>query len=324
MISIIFKNKYKIENLNEGISLSEAIDGIAYNATINLIETSELRSLGLSKGNSIEIYDTDFETKKMIRIFNGVIWEISKSGKIIKHLTLICKERTIYLEESEDEYLFPEGQTATQRAKKYCDEWGIPIGDLSNTLILLPKTVYRNNTIYDMMLKDLKETAKKGGNLFKFRMKDKLDIVELGSNKTIWKLETIAENIRQKSSLEGIITQVKVLGKQEENQKTPVVGIYKKNTEIYGTIQKILQDEKIKNTTEAKNRAETLFNAGEESIGVSGIDINTIRAGDKVSLNGVILYVIDITHTLGTPGKMDLNLSTIEHIRRRFYSGDNI
>jgi len=324
MAVILIKNKYKVQTLNEGISLSEAIDGISYTAIVKLVETQELKNVAIKKGDSIEIWDNDFETKKLILTFRGIVWEINKSSTIAKHLSLECKERIIYLEESEDEYLFPAGKTANQRAMQYCKDWSIPIGNLIDTAITLPKTVYRSSSILDMMLKDLKETAQKGGKLLKFRMIDKLELIELGSNKTIWKLESIAEDIDTISSLNGAVTQVKVLGKQEDDKKTPVIGTFKSNTEKYGTIQKIVQDEKIKSAADGKKRAETLFSTGEESVRVSGIDINTIRAGDKVSLNGVILYVVDITHMLGNPGKMDLNLTSLEEIRRRFYSGDTI
>lgn len=217
MANIILRNKYKINNLIEGIQLSEAIDGIAYTANINLVETEELKKLGIAKGHNVEVYDIDFETKKNKQIFKGVIWDIDKSRKS-KRITMTCKERTVYLEESEDEYLFGEG-TATQRILKYCRDWGIPAASLVNTKIKLAKAVYRSESILGMMLKDLKETAQKGGSLYKLRMLDKLNIIQLGSNKTVWRLETIAEDINEKSSLEGMITQVKILGKQEENKK---------------------------------------------------------------------------------------------------------
>lgn len=323
MAEIILKGRYKIENLNEGISLSEAIDGISYNATVELVETQELKNIGLFKGDSIVINDTNFETQKKSQVFKGIVWEIDKNQSVANHLSLDCKEKSIYFE-SEDEYLFPAGQTAKQRAVQYCKDWSIPQGNLAETYIHLSRALYRNNTINDMMKKDLKETAQKGGNLYKYRMIDKLDIVEIGSNSTIWKLETISEGIKTVSSLNGMVTQVKVLGKQEDNKKSPVVGMFKKNTDKYGTMQKIIQDEKVNNATEGKKRAETLFNTGEESVKVNGIDINSIRAGDKVSLNNVILYVIDVTHNLGSPGKMDLNLTSLSEIRRRFYSGDDI
>jgi hypothetical protein len=321
MATIIVKDNYKVSNLNEGITLSEAIDGISYNATVKLVETEELRSIQLVKGNGIEIWDDDHETKKSTRVFKGVVWETARNRKS-KRLTLSCKERTVYIEESEDEYLLTEGQTATQRATQFCNDWRIPIGNFVNTNIALSKAVRRSDTIFSMMMKDLKETSQKGGSLYKYRMLDKLDLIEIGSNATVWKLETAAEEIEDKGSLQGVVTQVKVLGKQEDDKKTPVIGTYQKDVVGYGTIQKILQDENIKSVDDAKKRAESLFSTGEDSIRVSGVDINTIRAGDKVSLNGVFLYATDVTHNLGSTGKMDLNLGGLDYIRRKFYSGN--
>lgn len=310
MASIILKDKYKIDNINEGITLTESLDGTAYVANLELITTDDfLKHKGIGKSNSISIYDISYETKKLTKLFYGLVWETSRN-RSNKKMNVTCKERTIYLEQSEDEYLFPSGMTATQRIKKYCRDWNIAIGNLKDTKINLSKAFYRGNTIYDMIQKDIKETAKKGGKLYKLRMVDKLDIIELGSNENVWKLETIAEEINTTNSLNGAITQVKVLGKQTDKKKTPIIGIYKKKADVYGTLQKLIQDEKVKNGAEAKKRADALLNTGEETVRVSGVDINTIRAGDKVSIDGQILYVIDVTHKLGSTGRMDLNLGT--------------
>jgi hypothetical protein len=64
-----------------------------------------------------------------------------------------------------------------------------------------------------------------------------------------------------------------------------------------------------------------MFNTGEETISVKAVkDINTIRAGDKVSLKGQELFVIDVNHDIKNIAKMDLSLGTIPYIRRKFYS----
>lgn len=321
-MDIYLNNKYKIQGITEGISFSESIDNIAYTASVKLVETDEIEKIGIKKGDKIKIKDISFETKKEITIFNGVIWEVNTSKKT-KNIDLSCKERTIYIEESEDEYLFSEG-TATNRIKKYCSDWNIPTGNIQDTKIKLSKAVYRKQSILGMMIKDLKETAQKGGDLYKVRMLDELELIKLGSNSTVWKLETITDDINIKSSLDGMVTQVKVLGKNENDEgKSPIIGIYKKDTSKYGTIQKIVQDESIENSSQALSFANNLFNTGEESISVScSVDINTIRSGDKISLNGNVYYVIDITHNKNSSTKMTMNLGTLDYIRRRFYNGD--
>lgn len=320
-MELVLKNKYKIQNLSENISLKESIDGIAYTMDINLVESKQLKDIGINKGDSIKLYDYEFDSdSNLIKIFDGVIWDINKSRKT-KKINLMCKERTIYIEQSEDEYIFSEGQTALQHTKKLCSDWGIPLGVLENTKVGLAKAVYRKETIFGIMRKDLKETAQKGGSLYKYRMRDKLDLFEIGSNNAVWKLESITDDIQEKNSLQGAVTKVKVLGKQNKDEsKSPVIGTYSKDTDKYGTIQKIIQDEKIKNYNDAKNKAETMFNNGEDSIKINCVkDINTIRAGDKISLNGVYYYVTDIEHQLGSTRKMNMTTMSWEGVKKKFY-----
>lgn len=324
-MELVLKNKYKIQNLNEGISLKESIDGIAYTMDVNLVETQELKDIGIAKGDSIHLYDYEFSThvigqQSYTKVFDGIIWDINKSRKT-KKITITGKERTFRIEESEDEYIFPEGETALQHAVKLCNDWGIPLGLMKDPGIGLAKAVHRKETIFGIMLKDLKETAQKGGSLYKYRMEDKLNLFELRTNHTIWKMESIADDIQEKSSLQGAITQVKVLGKNEKDEdKAPVIGTYSKDTDKYGTIQKILQDDKVTNNDEAKKKADTMFSSGEDNIKINCVkDINTIRAGDKISLDGVYYYVTDITHNLGSVGKMDMTVMSWEGVKKKFY-----
>ncbi len=323
MINIIAKDIYKIGNLNEGVSLQESIDSIAYVATVKLLETDELKNIGLVKGNVIEVWDTAFNSSNDVRAFKGIVWEREKTRKD-RTLELTCKEKTVYLENSEDEYQHPEGQTATQRITRYANDWNIPIGTFADTGVGLAKNIYRGgDKILDMIFKDLKETAQKGGKLYKVRMSDKLDLVEIGTNSTVWKLGSIIEDVDEHSSLEGAVTQVKVLGSQSSDSLSPVIGTYEKETKGYGTLRKIVQDDKVTNADEAKKKADSLFSTGEDYFTLNcDADINTIRAGDKVNFDDTDLYVASVTHTLGSVGKMDLTVGTMDYIRRKFYAGD--
>lgn len=334
-MELVLKNKYKIQLFSEEATLKESIDSIAYTLNLSLIETDELKNIALAKGDSIKLYDYMFNSNEYKKIFDGTIRDISGSKKN-KKLSIICRERTMTIEESEDEYLWKDGQTATQRAKIICNDWGIPIGHFSETSIGLAKDL-RKESLFGMMKKDLKETTQKGGSLYKYRMSESLDLIELGSNSIVYKLDSIVNDIQQKSSLNGAVTQVKVLGKEETKKNTketkksdnneekelilsPILGVFKKDTDKYGTIQKLAQDEKIDDYSKAKNKADTLFSSGEDSISLPCIkDINTIRAGDKVSLYNVFYYVTDITHELGTGGKMDLTLMSWKGVKTKFY-----
>ncbi|HCQ6203830.1 TPA: XkdQ, partial [Clostridioides difficile] len=258
-MKIILNGKYDIANFNEGITLSEAIDGVAYKMDVSLIEPKQLQDIGIKKGDKIVLIDIAYESKKEETIFDGVVWEARRSEKS-KKLTLSCRERTVYMEESEEQYLFKEN-TATQRIEYYCKQWNIPYYNLANTGKKLAKVIHKTN-ILDMIKKDLKETASKGGDLFRVRMDNKLKLFKLGTNANVYKLDSILEDANFTSSFNDAVTSVKVLGKsKDENTKAPIIGTYKKDADKFGTLQKIKQDEKIKNAKEAKKAAEAMFNS---------------------------------------------------------------
>ncbi|HBG5552943.1 TPA: XkdQ, partial [Clostridioides difficile] len=208
-MKIILNGKYDIANFNEGITLSEAIDGVAYKMDVSLIEPKQLQDIGIKKGDKIVLIDIAYESKKEETIFDGVVWEARRSEKS-KKLTLSCRERTVYMEESEEQYLFKEN-TATQRIEYYCKQWNIPYYNLANTGKKLAKVIHKTN-ILDMIKKDLKETASKGGDLFRVRMDNKLKLFKLGTNANVYKLDSILEDANFTSSFNDAVTSVKVLG----------------------------------------------------------------------------------------------------------------
>lgn len=315
MYSVILKDNISLDNLKLKISLSESIDSIAYTANIQIVVPVELKVM---EGDQIEIIKNEDPGKGTV--FKGVIWTKNTDQKTNKTGSLACKERTIYIEESEDEYLFKEGTTATQRAQQLCGDWGVPIGNFANTGVALAKAPPRIGSIYGMMLDDLKETAQKGGKLYRYRMQNKLDLIEVGSNKTVHNISKILDNINQTGSLQGAVSKVKVLGKKEDDKKSPVLGTFTKDTDKLGTLQRVVQDEKINDVSTAKAKADAMFSKGEKNIQVSGIEVPDIRAGDKVKLNGFYTYVTSVTHELGEPGRMILLLESLEQIRGKYYA----
>lgn len=328
-MDLILKNKYKIQILSESVTLKDVIDGIAYTLNISLVETEELKSTGIAKGDSIQLYDSEFGTGNYAQIFSGIIWDLDKSKKS-KKISITGKERTVVIEESDDERLWNDGQTADQRAKIIASDWEIPIGSFANTGIALAKDK-RKESLYSMIKKDLKETAQKGGKLYRLRMDTSLNLIELGTNTPVYKLDNIIDDLNEKDSLDGAVTQVKVLGKEDSKKSggsdekelvlSPVIGVFKKDTENYGTIQKIIDDEKVDDYAKAQAKADCLFSTGETSKTIScRKDINTLRSGDNVSVYGEIVCITEITHNLGSAGKMNLTVMKIDDVRRKFYS----
>ena len=323
---LVLRNKYKIEGLQLSGTLKESIDTIAYSMDATILKNYDLaNNIGLSKGDAIEFWDyptSDSSNKK--RFFCGVIWTNNENDKT-RRLELNCKERTRYIEESEDELLLYEGQTATQRITQICNDWGIPIGNFEDTGVGLAKD-RKKSGLYTMMWGFLKETAQKGGELYNFRFDDALNIIKLGSNSTIYKLDDIIDEPSRKDTLDGAITQVKVLGenksKDDNPELSPVIGVYKGDyTDEYGTIQKIVQDSKITDYSQGSEKANSMINYGSDEWTFKCVkDILDIRAGDKVSLSGNLYYVTEITHKLGDEGMVIKAMENQELIRSKFYA----
>lgn len=319
---VVLANKYYLRELIESITLEDALDEIAYRATIRMVVTSDFP--GIAPGQEMRVSGIPLGGSNMVYLlYPGMVWEAESINRGQKHIDVTVYDKTIYLAKSEDEYLFPAGITATQRLKRYASDWGIPLSNNADTKIQLSKAVYRPQSIYSMIRADLQETASKGGDMFRPRMTPNgLELIKLGSNSTVWTLETEnIEELTQKRTLEGAITQVKVLGHADEDKKSPVLAIVKGEVGKYGTLQKVLQDEKIKNPTQAKTAGEKLLSGIQETFTVVTTDINTIRAGDKVQLNSMDLLVTSVRHELGSPGHMTLELASEDYVRRRYYAG---
>ena len=321
---VVLDNQHYLRELLESITLTDSLSSIAYKAQIKMPATADFP--GITNGQQCRVSGIPFGGASMAYLLHpGVVWDIDSITKGKKHLTAIVYDSTIYLEKSEDEYLFPDGQTASQRIKQYAADWEISI-DLSNfpdTKVLLAKTGIGSSHrgyIYDMIMSDLKESVSKGGTMYRPRITaNGLELYEIGSNSTVWVLESV-ESIEQNRTLEGTVTRVKVLGKETEGQRTPVLALVNGETAKYGTLQKILQDEKITSTAEAKRKGQAMLTGVQETFTVTGPDINTIRAGDKVVLNSLSLIVTDISHELGTPGHMTAQLANAEYVRRKYYA----
>lgn len=321
---VILNGTHRLEDLVTSISLRDSLDEIAYTANIKLIVTESLPALG--PGQSLIIKGVSTDSQQVETLLSGVVWDCNSNNRGIKELDITVYELTKYLACSEDEYLFPAGQTASQRLRKYAADWDIELGELVDTKVPLAQGVYRSQSIYSMILEDLKGTLTNGGEMYRPRINDsKLELFSIGSNSQVHLLDLDNNllDVSQKRTLAGTVTQVKVLGKSRDDKKTPVLAIEQGETEKYGTIQKIIQDSSVATTAAAKEKAQQMLSGIEENITVNCIDINTIRAGDAVRFKEFPeweLLVASVQHDLGIPGQMFLELASSDSVKRRFYN----
>jgi hypothetical protein len=321
---VVLADRYYLRELIESITLEESLDDIAYHADVKLLVTDDFPTI--TPGQDIRVSGVPFGENIMKYLLRpGVVWECCSTSRGQKHLNVTVYDKTIYLSRSEDEYLFPAGQTATQRLKKYASDWDITlVPGMADTKSSLAKAVYRFQSIYSMIKADLTETVQKNGEMYRARMTPNgIELYSIGSNATVWALETEQnlEEINQCRTLEGAVTRVKVLGNAPEDKRSPVLALVEGDTKKLGTLQKVLTDSKITNAGQAKTAGQRLLAGIQETVTVRGLDINTIRAGDKVNLNGWDLLVMSVKHELGSPGHMTLELAGAELVRRRYFNG---
>ncbi|NOU65234.1 phage portal protein [Paenibacillus sp. LMG 31461] len=322
--------QYALRDLIYEMTLEEALDEISYRAQATLVVTPDFP--GMKPGQAVRVIGMPYGGGEQVDLLHpAVVWQCENSYERMDRLTVTMYDRTIYLAKSEDEYVFPGGMTANERIRRYAEDWNIPLGNLPDTGIKLAKAMYRSDTMYAMIMKDLKETAKKGGPMYRPRMTiNGLELVEIGSNATVWSLEPSENvmNIMQKRTLEGAVTKVKVLGTKSagDDAAAQVLVVEEGDIAELGTLQKIVQDSSFQSVTEAKEAAHALLMGVQETISVTSLDINTIRAGDKVDLagSGMELIAMSVRHELGDPGKMVLELGSSELVRRRYYMNESV
>lgn len=318
---VVLQNKYYLGGLIESISLTDSLDMISYQGTFNMKIPADFP--GIEPGQEIRVSGTPFGgSSKAYLLHPGVVWECSSSVDQSKHMRVSFYDRTIYLARSEDECLFSAGGTATQRLKKYAADWNIKLAlSIPDTNKRLKKAVYRAQTIYNMIMSDLKETVKAGGDMYIPRMTPSgLGLFKIGSNETVWVLGGI-ESSTQNRTLEETVTKVKVLGTADGKEDAPskVLAIATGETAKYGVLQRIVQDDDVKSAEAAKKLAQSKLTGIGETYTVQCIDLNTIRAGDRVSWGGQQLIVTGVTHELGNPGHMTLDLTTLADVKRRYF-----
>jgi hypothetical protein len=305
--------------LVEQIVIEESLAAVAAKATVRLVATPELPRF--KTGLICDIKTSDGETL----LLRGLAWTVLRPDQGLERVEITVIDPSIYLDRSEDECLWPGGETATSRIRRYAGDWEVKLGTLAETGVPLGKAVYRARTITDMVFSDLRETVRQGGGLFRPRMETQedgsslLSLVEIGKGTATWKLESVYD-ITYSETLDEAVTKVKVLGAVVEDTRSPVLAVVTGQTEL-GNIQRVLQDEQITTPAAAQAAGKALLAGPQQTVRVTAPDEPAIRAGDLVTLADDQTYIVcNVVHRLGQPGEMQLELGTEDYVRRRYYA----
>lgn len=284
--------KYNVTPAVSYMERVEAENEIAQRVNLELnnvqVDGVWLSSL-LQPVNRVFVYADD-GTKKD-EVFRGFLWERNyKSSAIEQRLKVTAFDNLIYLQESEDTFYFTARKSTEEIISTICKEWGIKLEysyyNITNGKLPL------SGKLYDILTADiLDETERHVGYYYSIISdKDTMYIRTAGSNVDTYRF-VVGENVTSTSStwtMEGVVTQVIVLGKAGEDEREPVQFVLASNAEKYGTLQKIYRRDEETARHEAIGEAQGILAEHDHpkwEYEIVAPDVPWIRKGDAIYVN---------------------------------------
>jgi len=302
---------YYITELVTQVQTSGDVTQADRTCTISLLNTKNgtTQAVTFSLGREIRVYENNNE------IFRGIIFqtEIKDTGE----MTITANDYNRYLTKNTDSLKFTKIK-ASQMIKSICKKYGIDYGTIDDTGYVFPKLIFRDKTLYDMIVTALTETKKKTGRVFILgNEKGKLTLRE---RKTQVKRLIITDGSNLLSadysqSIEDLRNSVRITGKNGADAAGVTVS---DNTSIkkYGLMRE-KKDEPdntdAKNRTLAKQLLKELNKVTTES-NVEALGDSSIIAGKQVvvteKMTGLSggFYVLTDTHTYSANGSHTMSL----------------
>lgn len=305
--------KYDVTNALVSLDLFEQEKQIAASATLNIADVEvdgKMLSTLIKPSHRVTI--SAYDGKTNAEVFRGYVWDISpKESLTDNNFSLKCYDQLIYWQESEDSDFFAEGKSTKNIMNTLSKNWGISM-IYEYESITHEKLVLRG-AISDFVTADvLDPVQKRTGVKYVIRSeKENVIVRSVGRNETVYRIigGFNAIEIRKYISMNGVTTQVVILGKSSDDEKTPVEATVSGNTAEYGTLQKIISRDEDITLEEAKKEANTIIKDGvpKWEYDVKAVDIPWIRKGDKVmvdteTLNGFFI-VKSIDREISNRGK---------------------
>lgn len=321
--------KYDVELLTENgkrwllsaalISLQweENKNELAQRATLELanIEIGDSQLITLAKLNCGVLIYAEWSGVRSL-ILEGAIWEWQYTNSTQKTITVTVYDNLVRLQKSKDFKYYSAGQTTVGILGDICSSWGVPLNYQWGASITHEKKVFNGDRISDMIITLLDEVRSRTGKRYIASLKGgKLTISGYGANSTVYRFDGLNTiSVSDKLSINDLVTQVKVLGKQDDDGRAAVEALVKGDTR-FGVLQEIVRTDNTKDTAAATAEAKTILQergSPERTTTVNVPDLPFLRKGDKVevkteSLNG-FFFVTAVTHN-ATQKKMTLTLT---------------
>jgi hypothetical protein len=325
---------YSILYTDNGITkdISDFVTSIQYGGERQTV----VRKLDVSVLSGTDAYIPRLELKKgaMLTLLSGskeliraVIFKEDRDDK--GNVKITAYTHGIYLAKNKDTFKY-EQQKASQIAQDICSRFGITAGVITDTKIILPKLIFREKTLWDMILISLTETTKQSGVKYRvFFNEGTLNIAEKQSQTVMWALEAGVNllSANGSKSIEELRNQVKVTGKlpkggNKELEFTVKNTVFQK---LYGIMQEV-REETGDGMTESKlvQIANTLLKelcreeieADVEAIGIDSVESGmAVYVVEKVSGLTGSYYVEQDDHSIeGDKHTMRLKLSFTDEV----------
>ena len=310
--------KYNISPAIESIDISDQKKQIAKCVTIQMMNTKVgdkyLTGL-LSVTNRIFLYAND--GSRHDEVFRGFVWERAyKRSMTDRTFQLKNYDNLIYFQESDHSAFFSSGKKTKEVATALCNDWGVKL-EYTYESITHAKLPLRGK-LADILTADVLDLVKDRTSK-KYVILSEKDVVQIkpvGANTTIYHF-TADQNAIQTSSvctMDGMVTKVVILGKENEAERAPVEATVSGNTGLYGTIQNTVSRSENTSLADTKKEAQNIIDEKgkpREEFELRAADIPWIRKGDKVYIKAGDLsgyYIVTGIQRTITAKKRDMTL----------------
>jgi len=205
-----------LDPIVKSINWSGDIKQASRKLVVELSNTGDLRELYMNfeKGRQLQLVE-DGKTE----LFRGVLFadSIDSTGQ----MSLTGYDENIYLTKNKDTKIF-RNQKASAIVKRLCNEFSIPVGEIHDTGFVIPKLVFRDKTLFEMMVMAITESHKQNGETFYLTSQNgKLQLLARKEQSVKWVLENGVNvlNASYSQSIEETRTQIKVMTGDEKKKE---------------------------------------------------------------------------------------------------------
>lgn len=301
--------QYDITELVQDLGWEELEKELAARITFSAKndKTSKGRLSSLAKPGCYVGLLYSYKGGKNTEAVRGKIIEWNPSAKLTSEELKVKAYDELYdLQESQDNIYFSSGIRTKSAISKIFSSWKIPLAKYTGPDVTHGKLKYNNEKLGSIIFKILDEAKKKGGPKAVVRaVKGKAQVLSYGSNEKVFHFEEAGHltSVSHKISTAGMVTRVKVLGEEDDDDRRPVEATIDGKTK-YGIRQKIYTRGSDESLSDAKKSAREILDeegVPDEEITVKAPDIPAIRKGDMIHLKAATIstgyyHVLSIIH----------------------------